>query len=57
MREWLPAYAAAIGARRPRRIPVWLARLAAGPMASVVSVQPGAANSKAKRQLGWELRR
>ncbi len=30
MRDWLPAYAEAIGARPPRRVPVWLARLVAG---------------------------
>jgi len=56
MREWLPAYAEAIGAKRPLRIPVWLARLAAGPMAALVNDQPGAANAKAKRELGWEPR-
>ena len=27
MREWLPAYASTIGAKRPRRIPAWLARI------------------------------
>ena len=54
MREWLPVYADAIGARRPMRIPVWLARLAAGPMASLASVQPGASNARARRELAWE---
>jgi nucleoside-diphosphate-sugar epimerase len=56
MRDWLPAYAEAIGARRPRRIPVWLARVAAGKMASLVNQQPGASNAKAKRELGWQPR-
>lgn len=56
MREWLPAYAEAIGAKRPLRIPVWLARLAAGPTPALVSRQPGAANDKAKGELGWEPR-
>jgi 2-alkyl-3-oxoalkanoate reductase len=56
LREWLPVYAQAIGAKPPRRVPVWLARLAAGPMATVVNHQPGAANAKAKRELGWEPR-
>jgi nucleoside-diphosphate-sugar epimerase len=56
MRDWVPAYAEAIGAPRPRRIPVWLARLFAGRMASVINVQPGASNAKAKRELGWEPR-
>jgi nucleoside-diphosphate-sugar epimerase len=56
MGEWIPAYADAIGARKPLRVPTWLARLVAGGMASMVSVQPGASNAKAKRELGWEPR-
>jgi nucleoside-diphosphate-sugar epimerase len=56
MRDWLPAYAEAIGARKPLRVPVWVARLAAGKMARLVNVQPGASNAKAKRELGWEPR-
>src|SRR5580698_8601352 len=30
LREWLPALAAALGAKPPRHMPVWLARLVAG---------------------------
>jgi nucleoside-diphosphate-sugar epimerase len=56
MRAWLPAFAEAIGARPPRRVPVWLARLVAGKMATGMNVQPGAANARAKRELGWEPR-
>jgi 2-alkyl-3-oxoalkanoate reductase len=56
MREWLPAYAEAIGARKPLRVPAWVARLVAGRMAVMISVQPGASNAKAKRELGWEPR-
>ena len=55
-REWLPVYAEAIGAKKPLRVPVWIARLVAGKVASVASVQPGASNAKAKRELGWEPR-
>ncbi|HEV2875538.1 MAG TPA: NAD(P)-dependent oxidoreductase [Thermoleophilaceae bacterium] len=55
-REWLPVYADAIGARKPLRVPVWIARLAVGKIASVANVQPGASNAKAKRELGWEPR-
>jgi 2-alkyl-3-oxoalkanoate reductase len=55
-REWLPAYAEAIGAKKPLRVPVWVARLAVGGIASMASVQPGASNAKAKRELGWEPR-
>jgi nucleoside-diphosphate-sugar epimerase len=56
MRDWLPVFAEAIGAGRPRRVPVWLARLVAGKMAGGIEVQPGASNAKAKRELGWEPR-
>ena len=55
-RDWLPAYAEAIGAPPPRRVPVWLARLVAGKMASAINLQPGASNAKAKRELGWTPR-
>jgi nucleoside-diphosphate-sugar epimerase len=56
MRDWLPAYAEAIGARKPFRVPVWIARLVVGRVASVASVQPGASNARARRELGWEPR-
>jgi nucleoside-diphosphate-sugar epimerase len=56
MRDWLPAFAEAIGAGPPRRVPVWLARLVAGKMAGGIEVQPGASNAKAKRELGWQPR-
>jgi 2-alkyl-3-oxoalkanoate reductase len=56
-REWLPVYAEAIGARRPRRVPVWLARLVAGKAAAAMSTTlPGASNARAKRALAWEPR-
>jgi 2-alkyl-3-oxoalkanoate reductase len=55
-RDWVPAYADAIGAKKPLRVPVWVARLVAGKLAGMVSVQPGASNAKAKRELGWEPR-
>jgi nucleoside-diphosphate-sugar epimerase len=55
LREWLPVYAEALGAKAPRRVPVWLARLVAGKdvAASAVGLR-GAANGKARRELGWE---
>jgi nucleoside-diphosphate-sugar epimerase len=57
VREWLPGLASALGAKPPRRIPRWLARLAAGEMATVMMTDVrGASNAKAKRELGWELR-
>jgi 2-alkyl-3-oxoalkanoate reductase len=57
VREWLPVYAEAVGARPPRRLPTWLVRLIAGEAAVVMGTQVrGASNAKAKRELGWTLR-
>jgi nucleoside-diphosphate-sugar epimerase len=57
MSEWLPAYAEAIGAKPPRRVPVWLARLVAGNTAAELAIDlEGASNAKAKRELGWQPR-
>jgi nucleoside-diphosphate-sugar epimerase len=52
--EWLPAVAAAVGARPPRHVPRVLARLLAGEAATVMMTETrGASNAKAKRELGW----
>jgi nucleoside-diphosphate-sugar epimerase len=57
MSQWLPALAAALGAKPPRRVPVWLARLIAGQgMVMMADGSRGASNAKAKRELGWTLR-
>ena len=57
LREWLLVYVEALGARRPRRVPTFLARLVAGPFAVAFATQlRGASNAKAKRELGWEPR-
>jgi 2-alkyl-3-oxoalkanoate reductase len=57
MSEWLPALAAALGARPPRHVPLWLARLIAGKGMVMMAVgSRGAANAKAKQELGWTLR-
>jgi nucleoside-diphosphate-sugar epimerase len=56
VRDWLPALAVAAGAPAPRRIPRWLARIAAGDAITMMSTESrGASNAKAKRELGWEL--
>jgi nucleoside-diphosphate-sugar epimerase len=56
-RDWLPYLAQCAGAKPPRRIPAWLARLVAGEMAVGMMTQGrGFSNAKAKRDLGWELR-
>src|SRR3954468_486872 len=55
--EWLPAYAEAIGAKPPRRVPVWLAKLVAGRQAAGMAIRlEGASNEKAKRELDWQPR-
>jgi nucleoside-diphosphate-sugar epimerase len=57
MSEWLPAYAEALGAKRPRRVPVWLASWVGGRQAALMSTAlEGASNEKAKQELHWEPR-
>jgi 2-alkyl-3-oxoalkanoate reductase len=57
VRDWLPVLADALGAKPPRRFPVWLARLFAGEAGVVMATQArGASNVKAKRELGWAPR-
>jgi nucleoside-diphosphate-sugar epimerase len=55
--EWLPYLAKCAGAKRPLRVPKWLARLLAGEMVvGMMTEGRGFSNAKAKRELGWELR-
>jgi nucleoside-diphosphate-sugar epimerase len=56
MSEWLPVLAQALGAKPPRHLPLWLARLAMGNGLPMMTEARGAANAKAKRELGWTLR-
>ncbi len=57
MSEWLPAYAEALGAKPPRRVPVWLAGWVGGKQAATMSTRlEGASNEKAKRELDWQPR-
>jgi nucleoside-diphosphate-sugar epimerase len=57
VREWLPVFARAVGAKPPRRFPTWLARLFAGEAAVIMGTDArGASNAKAKRELGWTPR-
>jgi nucleoside-diphosphate-sugar epimerase len=52
--EWVPALAAAVGAKPPRRVPAWLARPLAGRYGvTVMTRAQGASNERAKRDLGW----
>jgi nucleoside-diphosphate-sugar epimerase len=53
--DWLPFLAQAVGAKPPRRVPVWLGRLAAGEVAvSAMTRIRGSSNARAKRELGWQ---
>ena len=57
VRDWLPVFAQALGAKPPRRFPTWLARLFAGEAAVLMGTDArGASNAKAKRELGWTPR-
>jgi nucleoside-diphosphate-sugar epimerase len=56
-RDWLPAFARLLGARPPRRIPQWLARLVVGGWgAAFLNGLTGATNARAKAELDWRLR-
>ena len=55
--EWLPVLAERVGAKPPRRLPRWLARLVAGEAATIMMTEArGLSNGKARRELGWEPR-
>ena len=54
LREWVPFYARALGAKPPRRVPFWLARRVAPLQAAGAVEMRGASNAKAKRELGWQ---
>jgi len=57
MREWMPVYADALGTKRPFKVPLWVARLAAGRLAAHFATGlRGASNTKAKRELDWQPR-
>jgi nucleoside-diphosphate-sugar epimerase len=54
---WLPYLADAVGAKEPRHVPSWLARMAIGEVGvQWMTEARGAANRKAKRELDWQLR-
>jgi nucleoside-diphosphate-sugar epimerase len=57
VKEFLPAAAELLGARKPMHVPRWLGRMLAGEAAVVMMTEVrGASNAKAKRELGWKLR-
>jgi nucleoside-diphosphate-sugar epimerase len=55
--QWVPAFAEALGAPRPMRVPGIIARLLAGSYGVMVMTRAqGASNEVAKRELGWQPR-
>lgn len=53
--EWMPEYARALGAKPPMRVPVGVAKLAAGrPLVTWSTSTRGASNAKAKSELDWK---
>jgi nucleoside-diphosphate-sugar epimerase len=53
-KEWLPYLAETVGAKPPRKVPAWLARIVASPAAvAMMTESRGASNAKAKTELGW----
>jgi nucleoside-diphosphate-sugar epimerase len=52
--EWMPLYAEALGAKRPPRVPAFVARLIAGRALVEWSLRlQGASNKKIREELGW----
>jgi nucleoside-diphosphate-sugar epimerase len=52
--EWLPALAQTLGAKKPLRVPRFVARMAAGRAGVMMMTEiRGASNAKAKRELRW----
>ncbi len=52
-RDWLPVLADVLGAKPPRHVPTWLARLIMGDGLAMMTQSRGAANARARKELGW----
>jgi len=52
--EWLPYVAEVAGAKPPRHVPAWVARLMGAHLVALMTEARGASNAKARRELGWE---
>jgi nucleoside-diphosphate-sugar epimerase len=55
-RDWLPVLADVLGAKPPRHVPAWLGRLIMGGALDMMTQSRGAANARARKELGWTLR-
>ena len=54
--EWLPALTRMLSGKKPRRVPRFVVRLAAGEFGVLMMTEArGASNAKAKRELRWSL--
>jgi nucleoside-diphosphate-sugar epimerase len=53
-REFLPAIAKVVGAKPPRHIPRWIARLIGPHLVHMTVTARGASNKRAKEVLGWK---
>jgi nucleoside-diphosphate-sugar epimerase len=52
--EWLPALTQMLSGKKPRRVPRFVVRLAAGQFGVMMMTEArGASNAKAKRELRW----
>jgi nucleoside-diphosphate-sugar epimerase len=52
--ELIPFIANELGAKKPRKVPKWIARRVAGDLLTTgATAQSGASNAKAKAELGW----
>jgi nucleoside-diphosphate-sugar epimerase len=52
--EWLPALTQMLSGKKPRRVPRFVVRLAAGEFGVLMMTEArGASNAKAKRELRW----
>jgi nucleoside-diphosphate-sugar epimerase len=52
--DWIPALAQALGARKPMKVPAWLARPLAGSYGvAIMTETQGASNARVKQELGW----
>jgi nucleoside-diphosphate-sugar epimerase len=55
LHEWIPALASILGAKPPRHLPVWLAKLVAGDGIALFTVEaPATSNARAKADLSWK---
>jgi hypothetical protein len=51
----VPAMAAILGAKPPRHLPVWLAKLVAGDAVTMFTAEaPPVSNARAKAELSWK---